>query len=62
MGDQRSGTKINSYIFVIATVWGLVTGAASVALLYHDVSDRAFVIIIGINAIVNFVSVYAAFK
>jgi hypothetical protein len=62
MGDQRFKTRIDKSILIIAAVWGLVMGAASVALLYHDISGRAFVIIAGINVIFNFVSVYAAFK
>ena len=62
MGGKRFRTKINKSIGLTVIAWGMVTGAASVALLYHDIPDRVFAIIVGINAILNFILMYAAFK
>jgi hypothetical protein len=62
VGSKRFRTKINKSIGLTVIAWGMVTVAASVALLYHDIPDRVFAIIVGINAILNFISAYAAFK
>lgn len=59
---QRLGAKIDKSVARIVVAWGMVTLAASVALLNHGIPDIAFAIIVGIDAVVNFGAAYAAFK
>ncbi|MGC8532089.1 MAG: hypothetical protein ACP5M1_08630 [Acidiphilium sp.] len=60
--DQWLVAKIDRRVGLAVGASGIFTMAASVALLYHDISYLTFAIIVGTNAIVGFIAAYAAFK
>ncbi|GAA5264214.1 hypothetical protein ACOSOMT5_P0634 [Acidiphilium sp. MT5] len=60
--DQWLVAKIDRRMGLAMGASGIFTMAASVALFHHDISYLTFAIIVGTNAIVIFVGVYAAFK
>ncbi|OZB39325.1 MAG: hypothetical protein B7X48_09595 [Acidiphilium sp. 34-60-192] len=60
--DQWLVAKIDRRVGFAVGASGIFTMAASVALLYRDISYLTFAIIVDTNAIVIFVAGYAAFK